>query len=1228
MPRHGLGQTKSKRPGSQPPRGALLLLSAALFLILCSEALAEDRFIQAGKFKVHPTRLLAKFADGAGLQSSAKVLSSVGLAIKTQYTVVPGLVLLDAQPVAGPLQKLALSEPKDPADILMKRIQALEDSGLFTYVQPSYAYTNLLTPNDASFSDNTLWGLRNTGARGGLAGADIGVEKAWDLTTGSTNVIVAVVDTGIRYTHQELVRQMWRNPGEIAGNRIDDDGDGFIDNVFGLNAVTRSGDPMDDNDHGTHVAGTIGAAANDGNPHVGVAWNVSLMACKFLAGDGFGTSDDAISCLEFAVENGARIINASWGGGPFERALLDTLTAARRQGVLFVAAAGNDSANNDTTEFYPASYRLDNVVAVAALDRRDRLATFSNFGATTVHLGAPGDSIYSLIAANDSAYDTLDGTSMAAPHVAGVAALILAKFPTATLSEVRERLLSTTVEISGLAGKVARGGRLNAYRALSATPDGTLELGLDPPEWSDLSARRPVPFYVTVTDLSAVTNAVVRARVQDASEDVILRNDGTAPDFEALDEIYSAELTLPTTPGPFTILITVSAPDKTNVTRAVNYIVASPPLNDNFADALELPSQGALLQWTNRFATIETGEPKHARSPSASSSVWWNWVPASSGPVIIDTAGSSIDTVVAVYTNSLLTALREVASADDAGNKKQGRVIFDARAGVTYRVAVAGFAVPDTGMIRLRLEPGGGPDTAPPVVTITGPASGLTITNATDAKVLIEGTALDPAPNMSGVRQVQVQVNRNLASTAAGTTNWSSTVLLEEGQNRIKVSATDYSGNASPIRSITVTYDPLLSPNDLLSAALELAPTNGTATGNSTRASKEASEPQHAGNPGGKSIWWRFAPAQDGVLTLSTANSTFNTLLAVYSAKITRMSSLELLSSNDDAAPGSEFSQLTQVVKAGDVYLIAVDGVAGSSGLVQLDYAFRAATVYQLTITTTDGGSVSPGSGYYEAGSSVALTATPRPFHYFEGWAGAISSLENPLQLAIHGDMEITPRFLPIEYSDGFESGALAKLEWKTSGTLPWIVQTEITQAGQFAARSGEINNGQRSSLLLTGVFREGTGSFGLRVSSEATWDPLEFYLNGRRLNRWSGEVGWTNYQFAMPPGSNTLEWRYVKDFLNTSAGLDAAFIDNVDLPFVIPSDSSTPARLEISRAPDGGVQLTVTGQRNQVYVIQSCGDFVDWSSILTNTAHHGVIRWVAPASNSPSKTFYRAVVP
>jgi subtilisin family serine protease len=253
------------------------------------------------------------------------------------------------------------------------------------------------TPNDTLFVD--LWGLHNTGQNGGTPDVDIDAPAAWDITTGSSSVIVAVIDTGIDYNHPDLMANLWQNPGETPGNGIDDDGNGFVDDVYGINAITMTGDPMDDHGHGTLCAGTIGAEGNNGTGVVGVNWSVKLIGAKFLDVSGHGTDADAITCLNYLIDlkinHGQNIVatNNSWGGGDFNAALESAISASGTAGMVFCAAAGNDGTDNDTIPHYPSSYTGSNIIAVTSFDHNG--AQHHNYGVTSVDIGAPGISILS-----------------------------------------------------------------------------------------------------------------------------------------------------------------------------------------------------------------------------------------------------------------------------------------------------------------------------------------------------------------------------------------------------------------------------------------------------------------------------------------------------------------------------------------------------------------------------------------------------------------------------------------------------------------------------------------------------------------------------------------------------------------------------------------------------------------------------------------------------------------
>ncbi|MEP6944875.1 MAG: S8 family serine peptidase [Acidobacteriota bacterium] len=321
-------------------------------------------------------------------------------------------------------------------------------------------------PNDPQFTDQ--WAHYNRGQDGGKENADISSLKAWETQKGSSDVVVAVLDTGVDFTHVDLKENMWIRPENLP--EYNDDELGTFNDLNGFNGTDAILDPMDDNGHGTHCAGIIGAEGDNGEGIAGVNWHVKIMPLKFLGRGGFGSTDDAIEAINYAIDRkkhgvNIRIISASWGSTTNSKALEDTIRAAGDAGILFVAAAGNDGSDNDRRPHYPSNYDLPNVISVAALDRSDNLASFSNFGVKTVHVAAPGKDILSTWL-ND-AYREASGTSMATPYVSGVAALIVASQPTISMKDLRAKVLSSVDKIDSLKGKVETGGRINAAKAVS-----------------------------------------------------------------------------------------------------------------------------------------------------------------------------------------------------------------------------------------------------------------------------------------------------------------------------------------------------------------------------------------------------------------------------------------------------------------------------------------------------------------------------------------------------------------------------------------------------------------------------------------------------------------------------------------------------------------------------------------------------------------------------------------
>ncbi|MDH6056277.1 S8 family serine peptidase, partial [Umezakia ovalisporum] len=370
-----------------------------------------------------PNRLIVKFNPEVTSTQANEIKNSLGV-VKTQNIRLTGAEIWQLSGTTSVETALA----------------TYGRSRVFEYIEPDYIVTTAATiPNDPSF--NLLWGLHNTGQTGGTPDVDIDAPEAWDIQTGNPDLVIGVIDTGVDYTHPDLVGNIWTNIGEIAGDGIDNDGNGYIDDIRGWDFAYNDNNPMDVDGHGTHVSGTIAGKGNNAVGVTGVAWNAKIMPLKFLDDTGSGWISDAILAVEYATAQGVKLTNNSWGGGGYSQGLYDAIAAAGDAGSLFIAAAGNESNNNDSSPSYPASYNLDNIISVAAITHWDGLSSFSNYGLTTVDLGAPGSDIYSTVPGNS--YDSYSGTSMASPHVAGAAALLWSENPTWTAQQVKDVLLQT-----------------------------------------------------------------------------------------------------------------------------------------------------------------------------------------------------------------------------------------------------------------------------------------------------------------------------------------------------------------------------------------------------------------------------------------------------------------------------------------------------------------------------------------------------------------------------------------------------------------------------------------------------------------------------------------------------------------------------------------------------------------------------------------------------------------
>ncbi len=434
-------------------------VSRVLFAVLLVACASSASVVRAAPPQMEPDEVIIKFKPGASQSDINSVLSDLHATRLKHFN----RIRADHERISGLTVAQAISRYHGH--------RAVE------FIEPNYIVQASSVPNDPNFGQ--LWGLRNTGqVPGGVPGADIDAVQAWDVTTGSQDIVVAIIDSGIDYNHPDLAENIFVNPGEIPGNGMDDDHNGFIDDIHGWDFVNFDNNPIDDLGHGTHCAGTVGAVGDNGIGVVGVNWHVRLLPVKFLNAGGFGSTAGAIASIEYATMMGVQVMSNSWGGGGFSEGLRQAIQNANDAGILFVAAAGNGAANTDFIPNYPSNYDVPNVISVAATNAADVKAGFSNYGVLTVDLAAPGVEILSTTPGNT--YSLFSGTSMATPHVAGALALVLARFPGITASSAKTLLLNTVEHLPSLDGLVLTGGRLNAARALagldSIPPDPVADL--------------------------------------------------------------------------------------------------------------------------------------------------------------------------------------------------------------------------------------------------------------------------------------------------------------------------------------------------------------------------------------------------------------------------------------------------------------------------------------------------------------------------------------------------------------------------------------------------------------------------------------------------------------------------------------------------------------------------------------------------------------------------------
>lgn len=472
-----------------------------------------------------------------------------------QHSFTPVLKAMGAQKIKefSLVDGLNLYQFDEKLDVF-KVAQAFMESGAVEYAEPDYVVslgnTKPLAINDPDYGKQ--WSLENKGQNGGVVDADINAESAWAIETGKKGIVIGIIDTGVDYGHQDLADNMWKNGLEIPGNGKDDDNNGYIDDVYGINAIKKDGNPMDDHLHGTHVAGIIGAKANNQIGISGVVQVVDMAACKFLSSAGLGSVSDAITCMDYfaalksRAQNPVNIVatNNSWGGGAKSKAMFDAIKAHEQLGILFVAAAGNQASNNDVVESYPSNYKVSNLIAVAATDSSDRIAPFSNYGKKTVHVAAPGSKILSTLPNNK--YGELSGTSMAAPHVSGLIALIASHFPELPGPAIKNLILAggqktNAADSTTIAGRRIRGADAQGVGSLSCL-DQVITIR-EQPIVSSMTINTGDSIFLSARSFICAQQSS-SLRVWQHDNDIIdLNDEGKDGDIDAHDGVFSLNWT-------------------------------------------------------------------------------------------------------------------------------------------------------------------------------------------------------------------------------------------------------------------------------------------------------------------------------------------------------------------------------------------------------------------------------------------------------------------------------------------------------------------------------------------------------------------------------------------------------------------------------------------------------------------------------------------------------------
>lgn len=968
-------------------------------------------------------------------------------------------------------------------NVVLQQLKTAKETVLF--VEPDYIVRAAATlPDDPRFENGSLWGLDNNGQNGGTSDVDLDAPDAWDRRHDAPEILVGIIDTGLRLTHEDLQNNLWVNEAEIPNDGIDNDGNGVVDDVHGFNAISGTGDPSDDNGHGTHVAGTIGAEGNNGIGTTGVAWRVQLMALKFLDKGGAGTTADAIRCIDYAREHGARILNNSWGGPGESQALIEAVSEARTAGILVVAAAGNSAVNNDAEPNFPATISLDNVVAVASHTRNDRLSDFSNFGEITVDVAAPGSDIVSTWNSSDDAYRSLSGTSMAAPHVSGALALLMAEYPEASYLELQDRLYSGVDRQEGYVARTRTGGRINLARSIALSDPAEFPRITDPLRDVLSSLGEMVALSITAEGGEPLTFSwTLNGRTISGAR---------GPEL-TIDDVQEQDA------GTYRVTVINSAGSVTS-TAQLRLLIPTPALaeavestDQNWFTHGHAPWQAQNVITHDGADAIVSGTIGHDQDSLVETTVngpgrlsfWWRVSSERSFDFLIfHIDGQAVDGI-----SGESGWLRKIVEINEGHHTLQW----------SYRKDFSVTEGNDAGYVdEVEFEPAGA---VPP--TIVQQPQSLTVSPGGTATFTVTATGTAPLT-------FQWQKDgENLQGEDAGELILEGVALSDEGAYSVQISNEAGSVISRSARLTVADLPPRITrqPGD-----------RTVATGASAEFQVDASG----------TIPLRFQWLHNGtlisgatnrllLLTGVTAEDNGDYQVRVFNDLGSELSEpAELLVVDSQLAPSITRQPVDQTVQAGDTAMFRLEAIGEEPLFYQWRFNLQeipGATNKILTISNASLG---------QAGSYSAIVSNPFG-----------SDLSRSAQLVVQTRDEALGAAL-----DNTE------LSWTTSGDGIWFKQEVITHDDEDALESTAIGNTQ-SAAFSTAVTGPGQLSFFWRVSSELNYDFLHLFLNDESVDAISGETPWLEKTVTIPEGNHSLRWVYAKDQSFTD-GADAGWVDEV----------------------------------------------------------------------------------